>query len=116
MKPELEIGMPAMIIGCKRPENSYLIGTIVKIEAFWNKGDDITSFYIGAKESGTTVRCNTSAAVVSESKFTNNTTCGEFHMPKGWTNIDPKYLMPLPPLDDDAIIEATEKPKETTKC
>ena len=70
MKPELEIGMPAMIIGCKRPENSYLIGTVVKVEAFWNKGDDITSFYIGAKESGTTVRCNTSAAVVSESKFT----------------------------------------------
>lgn len=119
MNPELKVGMPAMIIGCRHPENSYLIGTVVMIEEIWEPGMDVTRWYIGAAENRCriTVKDTTLANIlVSECKRTAHDATQTFSMPNGYANLSPKYLMPLPPLDDDAIILHTETPKETEKC
>lgn len=119
MQGKLEIGMPALIIGVGAPENSWVIGSVVTVEGFWKVGQDVSDAYIGVKESGSSVvvgnKC-VALVLVSGCKRTGRTMSGEFYMPAGFANLQEKNLMPLPPLDDDAIIEATEKLKETEKC
>ncbi|WOZ57555.1 hypothetical protein [Pseudomonas phage vB_PseuGesM_254] len=119
MQSKLEIGMPAMIIGSGKPENSWLIGSVVTVEGFWKIGQDVTDAYLGVKEAGYTVEVGSqcsSLVLVSSCKRTAKSGCGRFLMKPGFANLQEKHLMPLPPLDDDAIIEATEKTKETEKC
>lgn len=119
MQGKLEIGMPAMIIGTGSPENSWLIGSVVTVEGFWKMGQDVTDVYLGVREAGLTVEVGPKCiayVLVSGCKRTGKTKSGDFKMRPGFANIQEKNLMPLPPLDDDAIIEATEKTKETEKC
>jgi hypothetical protein len=106
---KLEVGQLAMIISTRLPENSFLIGSIVTIEAFWHQGEDVTSFYQGVAESGKTVVVRGEAtAVVSGCKYTGRTLTGDFCMEAGWTNFNPQRLMPLPPLEEKEIQKEKE--------
>ena len=119
MQGKLEIGMPALIIGVGAPENSWLIGSVVTVEGFWKVGQDVTDVYLGVREAGHSIvvreKC-IGLVLVSGCKRTGRTQTENFCMSPGFANLQEKNLMPLPPLDDDAIIEATEKTKETEKC
>lgn len=116
---ELKVGMQDMIIGTGNPKNSWLIGSVVTVEEFWKVGQDVTDAYIGVREAGFNVVASDKCialVLVSGCNRTGTTASGNFHMKAGFANLQEKNLMPLPPLDDDAIIESTETPKETSKC
>lgn len=104
--PELKIGMQAMIIGTHQPKNSHVIGKMVTIEGLGDAGELrdewFNEIYVGiplprplALISG----IGTGAGIVD-----------------GHSTIQQKYLMPLPPLDDDDMIFANENTKELEKC
>lgn len=108
---KLEIGQPAMIINTFKPENRHLIGTVVTVEAFWVRGQNVTSFFVGAPASpGVVVGSGhpEHLVVVSGSKVTGKTRDGTHFMEPGWTNIEHKFLMPLPPLDELEIQKERE--------
>lgn len=106
--PELKVGMPAMVIGCAKPENRHVIGKMVTVEALFKQGDKVPAEFLSI-HAGPTQAFLSDVAIVSGIHV--NRALIENH-----AVINVKYLMPLPPLDDDVIIEATEKPKETVKC
>lgn len=104
--PELKVGMQAMIIGTHQPKNSHVIGKMVTIEGLGNIGELrdewFNEIYIGTplpRPLALISGIGTGAGIID-----------------GHSTIQQKYLMPLPPLDDDVIVEATQKPKETAKC
>ena len=105
----IQIGQQALIIGTRQLKNSFLIGRIVTVEDFWEAGEDVSRSYLEAE--GRQIIYNGSAdgpcAVVSSSdyKHTGKTKSGEFSMPTGRFPILVKYLMPLPPLDDQTYSE-----------
>jgi NDP-sugar pyrophosphorylase family protein len=109
---KLEVGMQAMVIGCKQPKNSWVIGKMVTIEALCQKGENVPDEFLSeqfkAEDSDRTPFLSNVAIVrgihVNTSILFNHAVINEM------------YLMPLPPLDDDAIIFANENVKETEKC
>lgn len=109
---ELEIGMMALIVGCKQPKNVWVIGRMVTIESLHQKGEQVPDQFLSdsfkGSGKGKTV-FETNVAIVRG--IHTNVSILEDH-----AVIDQKYLMPLPPLDDDAIIFANENTKELEKC
>lgn len=109
---ELKVGMQAMIVGCKQPKNSWIIGKMVIIESLHEKGEKVPDEFLSDdfKSSG-----NDHSAFLSNVAIVRgvhmNTSIIEDH-----AVINQAYLMPLPPLDDDAIIFANENVKEAEKC
>lgn len=110
---ELKVGMQAMVIGCKHPENSWIIGRVVTIEALFVIGESVPYEFRSplGKLTPPERRGKFAVDVAIVSGYHTNPYMAENH---GIS--DRKYLMPFPPLDDDAIIESTETPKETSKC
>jgi NDP-sugar pyrophosphorylase family protein len=110
--PELKVGMLAMIIGCKQPKNSWVIGKMVTIEALHQAGESVPYAFLTEEfKAGNSDRSpfQSNCAIVRGIHV--NTSIIEDH-----AVINQVYLMPLPPLDDDAIIFANENVKETEKC
>lgn len=108
---KLEVGQLALIIGTAKPENSYLIGTTVKVECFWHEGQEVTEFYQNAKEAGWTILVpadHRAQVVVSGCGYTGKTSNGQFSMKDGWTNFRGQYLMPLPPLPEEELAKDKE--------
>jgi hypothetical protein len=107
---KLEVGQPAMIINTRKPENRHLIGTVVKVEAFWTAGDDVTHFYKGATGNVRVLARDTGnlTVVVSGCGMTGKTSDHVYYMEPGWTNFDAKNLMPLPPLPEEEITKEKE--------
>lgn len=105
---ELQIGQPAMIIATNQAKNSHLIGSVVVVEEFWYRGQDVTEHFIGAAEARRTVRVGSDVehyrVLVSGCKVTGKCT-SDFYMNPGFTQFDPKCLMPLPPLKDEDYSE-----------
>lgn len=104
--PELKIGMQAMIINVTQPQNAHLIGTMVTIEDLRGVGESVQQWY---EDIYTVLPLKVDMAIVT------GIGTGKHHK-EGYSTIQQRHLMPLPPLDDDVIILATEKPKETEKC
>ncbi len=111
--PELKVGMQAMVIGCKQPKNSWIIGKVVTIEALCVIGESVPDEFRSAlaQQTPPESRGKFVIDVAIVSGYHTNPSMAENH---GIS--DRKYLMPLPPLDDDVIVESTETPKETSKC
>lgn len=113
MNPELKVGVPAMIVGCKHPENSWLIGKVVVVEALFQIGEVLSDEFRSelmkktppeARAPFTLDVAVVSGCQVNENMLVNHCVVAQSH------------LMPLPPLDDDAKLLDTEIPKETEKC
>lgn len=103
--PELKVGMQAMVIGVHQPKNSHMIGKVVTVEGLADIGEVRDEWFT---EMFHGVALKHVVALV--------TGLGKTHGFIGECSlIQQKYLMPLPPLDDDVIIEATQI-KETAKC
>lgn len=106
---ELQIGQPAMIIATTQAKNSHLIGSVVVVEEFWQRGQDVTEHFIGAAEAGRTVRVGITnlpvLVLVSGCKLTGKSGTHDFYMKPGFSQFDPKCLMPLPPLKDENYSE-----------
>lgn len=103
--PELKVGMQAMVINVHHPENTHLIGKLVMVEALLSVGESVQEWYDSAY---TVLPLKFNMAIVT------GVGTGKHHK-DGYATFKQIYLMPLPPLDDDAIIEATQT-KETAKC
>ena len=108
MKPfnnMLEVGMKAIIIGTRLPENSWLIGKVVTVECFLSSGEEIPQRY-------TTSDMKTGQLaeifVVVSGEIGRLTT----RWREGFRMFNPKNLMPLPPLDE---LEQ-QKEKELNLC
>ena len=110
--PELKVGMQAMVIGCKQPQNSWVIGKMVIIEALHVKGGQTPDEFVSDlfKASGQAKGGYASNVAIVRGIHTNPAIIENHAV------INQMYLMPLPPLDDDAIIFADEQTKETSKC
>lgn len=113
MNPELKVGMLALIIGCKHPQNSWIIGKTVIIEGLFTIGECVPDQF----------RSDAAKRTPPERRgaFTTNVAIVSGYNTSPWILenhgvIGQQHLMPLPPLDDDAIIHSTETPKETEKC
>lgn len=103
----LEVGQPALVIGTRIPENSWLIGSVVIVEAFTRAGEDVGRFF----ELPDNVRLaptKTDSVLVSECKKTGKTKCEQYSMKAGYTFFSEKYLMPIPKLKDKEIQKEKE--------
>lgn len=113
MNPELKVGMLAMIIGCKQPRNSWIIGRIVTVEALFRIGECVPEQYRSefGIQHDPEVRGAFKVDVAIVSGYNVSPLIIDNH-----GVIGQRHLMPLPPLDDDAKLFNTETPKETEKC
>lgn len=114
MNTELKVGMLAMIIGCRQPENrETLIGKVVTIEALPNLGDNIVEFYNGEH---TVIRENHPDVAIcygAQGKTRQSTKDGLSTLNDNIARIDRKNLMPLPPLGDVYDQEMTDEMENT---
>lgn len=110
--PELKVGMPAMVIGVLHPQNSHLIGKMVVVEALFSIGEIMPESYCSDSwiASGRKYNPFKKNVAIVEGCHINPA------MKEPFALFDQKNLMPLPPLDDDAIIFANEEEKELVKC
>jgi hypothetical protein len=106
---KLEIGQLAMVINTRHAENRHLIGTTVTVEGFMETGEILPAQFCvpGRRSSWKAV----GRMVIATGVDSSNTVVIKNH-----SVFEENHLMPLPPLDDDVIIESTEKPKETATC
>lgn len=102
---KLEVGQMAMVVGCRDPRNSHVIGKIVTIEGLCDIGPVPPEWYNPVFEKDTDINLALVTGLGSRGGHREN--C---------STIQQRHLMPLPPLDDDAIIFANENVKETEKC
>jgi hypothetical protein len=103
---KLEIGQPAMIIGCQREANRKWIGTIVTVEEFIEKGHNVTEHYVDPHKQVVTMQ---SAVRVSGYKGQPFIECVPVVYAKAGVGFfDAFNLMPLPPLEEEEL----EKEKE----
>lgn len=114
--PELKVGMLAMIIGCSKPENTYLIGTMVTVEAIMEMGETFPDQYLSQKAKDALVQGRIKWTPFKRQTILVSGVNTHWTVKENHASFNPIHLMPLPPLDDDVIIEATETPKETSKC
>ena len=103
--PELKVGIPAMVVGVRDPKNSHIIGKMVVIEALCDAGLVPPEWYdpVFVKDTDYSLALVTGLGDRRGHR-------------KSCSTIQQRHLMPLPPLDDDAIIFANENEKETEKC
>lgn len=93
MKPfnnELQVGQPAMIIGCYKPVNSWAIGKIVVVECFMGSFEKVPEQYRSGDDVGMTIE---KAAVISGINTDERIIANH-------AVVMVKYLMPIPPLGD----------------
>lgn len=109
MNSELKVGMPAMIVGCLNPENSYKIGKVVELVYCI----PISDFTILPKEF-LIEGINVAGPLDNESWIVKGVDSHSEIYKEGYACFAAKHLMPLPPLDDDAKLLDTETPKETS--
>lgn len=103
---KLEVGMQAMVIGCKRPVNSWVIGKMVTIEALHQKGEFVPEQFLselwfseGHDPSAFLSNCAIVSGIhVNKAIVSNHAVINEI------------YLMPLPPLEEPSIDECTFTP------
>lgn len=100
----LEIGGLALIVGCEKPENSWVIGKIVTIEVFNNLGDDITWLFPTARFVQETYPDMVVCSGVDSKSVTSH---GQAILPNH-LRINKKYLMPLPPLEEEELQKEKE--------
>lgn len=105
MYGEVKVGELAIVISTTHVANRGLIGRVVTVVAIAETAKERDDWYEPPRANYLDFKL----ALVSGLGPTSG-------VKDGHSIILVKHLMPLPPLDDDAIIEATEKPKETTKC
>lgn len=99
-KSELQVGMPAMIVGVHHPENSHFLGKVVMVEALMFIGESIQAFY---KPDYAVLPLKMDMAVIV------GIGTGKHHL-EGYSTIQQKHLMPLPPLEEPSIDECTFTP------
>lgn len=104
--PQLQIGMQAMVINVHHEKNSHLIGKMVTVEALCDSGMVPGEWFNPVFENR---KAEFALALVSGLG-----TAGGHKA--DCATIQQRHLMPLPPLDDDAIIFANENTKELEKC
>jgi hypothetical protein len=102
----LDVGMKAMIIGVRLPENSHLIGKVVTVECFLKGGELIPAEFVEKFGSVKVWDKPCNYVVVS------GLSCKKEHWRTGYRMLDPKNLMPLPPLEDDEFQESSQQPKK----
>lgn len=98
---KIEPGMQAMIIGTRLPENSHLIGRIVVVEALTQVGVGIPNQFID-KEFFDEVVSKVEGAVAYMSGLKVR------GMETDYMHIAQKYLMPLPPLEEEELQKEKE--------
>lgn len=103
--PELKVGMLAMVINVRLPEHVVHIGKTVLIEDLADAGEIKNDWYASEYQG---IKLAVPLALISGLGKTPGVN-------GNMSTIQQKHLMPLPPLDDDVIIEATQT-KETAKC
>lgn len=89
---KIEVGMQAMIIGTRFPENSHLIGKIVVVECLTHKGEIMPQQFVVQDLEG--LESKIEGAIV----FSQDIKLKGMH--PGYSHINRKYLMPLPPLKE----------------
>lgn len=104
---KLEVGQPAMIINTRLPENRWLIGSVVVVEAFIEPGQDIKRFF-NIPEDVQMSLTKASSVMVSGSKKTGKTLNGEYNMLEGYSLFNAKNLMPIPKLKESEIQKEKE--------
>lgn len=98
---KIEPGQPAMIIKTRQPENSYLIGRIVVVEALTQTGGTIPEQYVD-KSQYETVNCKVEGAIAASTGFKMN------GIAEGYMHIAQVHLMPLPPLPEEELAKDKE--------
>lgn len=88
----IEVGMLVMIIGTRFPENARLIGKIVTVEMLTHVGSEIPKELILGDLEG--VKSRIEGAIVLSQDI------GLTGMKPGYSHLNRKYLMPLPPLKE----------------
>lgn len=97
MNNDLQIGQPAIIIGCYNPSNSWIIGRVVTVVELISAGEKLSDEYFnGGNPFDITAPVN--LAMVTG---VNTELC----IIDNHALIQQKYLMPIPPLDDDVLDE-----------
>ena len=91
---KIEVGIQAIIIGTRYPENAHLIGKIVTVEALYEKGEQLDHLFYPA----TKVKAGHTLAHISAGGLYLELNGGS--MPNNESLLQPKYLMPLPPLKE----------------
>lgn len=99
---KIEVGMQAMIIGTRFPENSHLIGKIVTVEALYEEGEQLGHLFYPITE----VKAGHILAHISAEGL--YLEMNGSSLPSNESLLQPKYLMPLPPLKEKS------KEKEAT--
>lgn len=107
MYGKLEVGQPAMIINTRLPELSWLIGSVVMVEACMKAGENASRFYV-LPHNVALADSPTDSVYVSGCKITGATKNKKYPMHKGFACFDPKNLMPLPPLEEKQLAKNKE--------
>lgn len=104
---KLEVGQLAMIINTRLPENRWLIGSVVTVEAFVKVGDDLTEFF-DLPHNVTLGPTKYDAVMVAGCKTTTKTLDKRFSMKPGHSLFNAKNLMPIPKLKETEIQKEKE--------
>lgn len=89
---KIEVGMQAMIIGTRFPHNSHLIGKIVTVEVLTHVGQVVPKQFILGDLEGIQSKIEGAFVFSPDIKFSG--------MKPGYSHLNRKYLMPLPPLKE----------------
>jgi hypothetical protein len=101
MYGKLEVGQQALIIGCRDPKNSWVIGKVVVIRALLSIGEAIPDDLLVPPYVGSDLICKCDGAIVEGLTFTPALIADH-------TLINVKHLMPLPPLKEKQIEKRRE--------
>lgn len=100
MKPfnnEIEVGQKALIIGCKHPENSWVIGMTVTVEGLFLKYESVPDEF--RSELGRRTPHDRRGKFIDDSAVVSGFNINDF-LRENHAVIARKYLMPIPPLGD----------------
>lgn len=108
MEGKLEIGQLAMIIGCRHPENSWVIGNMVTVEAILSAGSKMPAQYMAdwmrdRIESGKALWPD----LPEDRVIVSGVNTSDLHG-KNYASFNPKHLMPLPPLPEEELAKDKE--------
>lgn len=97
---KLEVGMQALVIGCSKPENLYVIGSVVTVEAILPKGSEMPKQFMSQLardliESGK----NTWPPLEKDRIVVSGVHTSDL-IELNHATFEPKYLMPIPPLKE----------------
>lgn len=101
---KLEVGQLAMIIGCRKESTRQYIGTVVTVEEFIDRHQEVTMHYDNPPH-----RVQTSAEVVRVSGYQGRSQTDNGVVAKvGVGFFSAENLMPLPPLEEKEIAKEKE--------